>query len=191
MSTGLRPGNLHKELQDLTRCGDLSALRHHLEEIIPSLSIIDQNELCAHNTNPCGSNTPCLKKISYLAEDAVISSQLGIFEYLWDRWLGPGHVLLSWGSLIWAAAEGAIDFAESFWAREPSCFSRLSPETVRGPPEGESQITHALKFNKYDYADYILAHGVDINGGSEYWKIVPTIVGCRASSGIACEAYIV
>ena len=181
-------GNLHKELQDLVRIGDLSALRHYLEIVIPSSSREDQKRLCAHTTKDC-LDAPCLKKLSYLAEDSVLASQREIFEYLWDRYLGSSQFQLSWRMLEWAATEGEINLAKSFWARDQGCFSLLSPCRIRGPPAGESQITHAVRFNHFEYADFMLAHGADINASSPYWKIVPTIVSWRASSGKPCNLY--
>ena len=175
--------NPNKELQDLSRCGKLDALRHYLEVIIPLLTSEDQKRLCIHTNEDC-SSVPCLRKLSYLAEDAVVASQLGVFEYLWDMYLGHAHIHLTWQMLEWAATNGKIDFAESFWARDPECFSLLSPYRICGPPEGESQMIHAVRFSHFEYADYMLSHGAEINGASPPWEIVPAIVSWRALSSM-------
>ena len=175
--------NPNREIQVLARCGDLGALRHYLEVILPSLPKEDQEHLCVHTSKKC-SSVPCLGKLNYLAEDSVIADQLAFFEYLWDEFLSATHVHLSWQMLEWAATNGRIDFAKSFWARDSKCFSILSPYRVRGPPEGESQIMHAVRFSHFEYADYMLAHGADINAASPQWKIVPSIVSWRAEAGL-------
>ena len=139
--------------------------------------------MCAHGNNDC-PDAPCWKKLSYLAEDAMTASQLEISEYLWDNFLGPGHIQLSWRMLEWAATEDEINMVRSFWARDPGCFVLLSPCHIRGPPEGESHIMNAVRLNHFEHADYMLTQGADINGASPHWKIVPTIVSWRASLGL-------
>lgn len=165
-----------KILKDAIRDGDLTGLSQYLEVLLPSLPREDQIQICIHGTKENCLNVPCLEKLTWLAQDAVKASQLVVFEYLWDKFLDPNHIPLSWPMLVSAAERGLIDFAESFWARDPDCFKILSPGRWRGPPEGESQITSALQYNQFVYVDYILAHGADINGVSALWNLVRTSI---------------
>ena len=165
----------HAKLRVASNRGDISSLNHYLKVVLPSLSREDRLQICVHGLKRC-PDFLCLTKITLLAEDAVGNSQLAVFEYFWDTFLGPGGVRLSWKMLERSAEEGMIDFAESFWARDSQCFKILSPSRPRGPPKGMSQLRPAIMHNHYDYADSMLARGADVNDASPFWNIARTAI---------------
>ena len=166
----------HRILGHLSKNGDLDGLRQFLEVTVLSLSREDQVQLCAHG-NEGILHVPCLEKLKYLAEHAVEHSQIEVFNYLWDNFLGPGHVQLSPRSLKRTAEKGMMDFAEAFWARDPDCFKLLLPIYFFGrPPEWESQLTRAVGNDQYMYADYMLAHGAQIDGAYPYYNTIRSVL---------------
>ena len=153
-----------QELTKLSESGDVDGLQRMFEITIPSLPEDQRKNLCkCLGAKKNCSLSPCLNMVRLYTWKAVRASQLTAFEYLWDRFLGPAGILLYWELLEPAASRGLIGFAKSFWARDSMCFSKISPDAAHGPLGGNSQIDYAVSNDHFEYADYMLAHGADIN----------------------------
>ena len=171
-------------LQNMCRNGDLPGLRSFFSTEFPSISQERRLQYCAHGSNPesCKINF-CPRKAEHLAEDAAGASQVPVFEYIWDTFLLSYQQPLSWAMLKAAALQGSVALAESFWERDKGCFKVLEPAHPHGSPGGTSQITIALRNDRYEYTEYILAHGADINSRMHEHSILRSIIRCVAEPG--------
>lgn len=59
-----------------------------------------------------------------------------------------------------------LPLAEIFWTHDRTCFQRIEPKGVFRLG-GETQVGCAISHGHFDYVDYILARGADINTGSD------------------------
>ncbi|KAL8802309.1 MAG: hypothetical protein Q9182_003887 [Xanthomendoza sp. 2 TL-2023] len=74
---------------------------------------------------------------------------------------------IPWNSLRDAAYRGDIPLAQAFLQQDPNCFNATEP-----PPaiklvdrDGHQQFNIAIRNDRFDYIDFMLAHGGDINAG--------------------------
>lgn len=144
--------------------GQLDPIKLALEEEIPSLPREKQLQYCGHSS-PCTS-VLCSFQVVIWARCAARKNQLHIVRYLWDTFLGPSGVQVPWESMWCTASRGSIPLAEVFWTHDRTCFQRIEPKGVFRLG-GETQVGCAISHGHFDYVDYILARGADINTGSD------------------------
>lgn len=167
-----------QDLRDLCIRGDLEGMRKWLENTLPTLPAETQKSFCAHIHDHC-DDIPCTASITTLSIAAAEGNRTAIFAYLWDRYLAPhGVQAIPWPCLKTAAFQGNIALAEVFWCRDPDCFRRNQPPGVRGPPNISDQFKIAIRRDRYDYIDFMLAHGADINAGLPEIDLLKTVVRC-------------
>lgn len=154
----------HAELLSFCSNGNLKELQGFLGETIYSLPRGEQIQYCNHAGEPC-RDVPCPSKVTNLADTATQAEQITVFVYLWDTFLQHLGVRIPWKSLHAAARIGSIPLAEAFCAREPDCFNTIAPKSPHGGQPGVSQIGIAMRNDNFDYVNYMLAHGADINSG--------------------------
>lgn len=150
------------ELISLCANGNLTKLQTFLEKTLPSLPTDEQVKYCNHPVDPC-DEVPCSIKVTNLANAAAEAGQIDVFTYLWEKYLGPRGSRIPWAALRAAARFGSIPIAEAFYARDPNCFNTVESESPRGGPVRNTQIDVAIRQDNYDYVDYLLAHGADMN----------------------------
>ena len=161
--------NHHLNLWNFSKTGQIERLRMFLEEALPDLSEKRRLSFCRYINNNENSDDRCIWILKIYADGAAEGDQTEVFEYLWDTYLYPGGVReISWRSLKAAASHGSISLAQAFWSRDPDCFTRSEPKAPWpfGPPEGclDSQFDVAIRRDRFEYIDYMLSHGGDING---------------------------
>ena len=154
----------HPELLSFCSNGNLEELQTFLGDTLYSLPRREQIQYCNHAGEPC-QDVPCQSKITNLADTAAQAEQIAVFVYLWDTYLQHRGVRIPWASLRAAARIGSIPLAEAFYAREPGCFTTVAPNSPHGGQPGVSQIEIAMRNDNFDYVDYMLGHGADINSG--------------------------
>ena len=154
----------------LCKNGDIESVRTFLEKTLPSLPQERRATFChhlhpAHDVETLGG-VPCIAYVVQLSGAAAEGAQTSIFTYLWDTFLAPrGITAISWPCLKAAAYQGTIPLAQAFHSRDPKCFNRIE-ESQTVHPEGikrTSQIEIAIRNDRFEYLDFILAHGADIN----------------------------
>lgn len=150
------------QITSLCGKGQLDPIKLALEQEIPSLSRDRQLQYCGHSS-PCTS-VPCRFQLSIWARCAVRKNQQHVVRYLWDSFLGPSGVEVPWESMRCAASRGSIALGEIFWAHDHACFQRIEPKGIFRPG-GETQVGCAVDRDHFEYVDFILAHGADINAG--------------------------
>ncbi|KAL8683131.1 MAG: hypothetical protein Q9186_000844 [Xanthomendoza sp. 1 TL-2023] len=76
---------------------------------------------------------------------------------------------IPWSSLRDAAYRGDIPLAETFLQQDPDCFNATEPPPAIGPVDrdGHQQFNIAIRNDRFEYIDFMLAHGGDINAGFE------------------------
>ncbi|KAI4256050.1 MAG: hypothetical protein L6R42_006430 [Xanthoria sp. 1 TBL-2021] len=74
---------------------------------------------------------------------------------------------IPWHCLRDAAYRGDISLAETFFQRDPDCFNATEPPPAIGSVvrDGHQQFNIAIRNNRFEYIDFMLAHGGDINTG--------------------------
>ncbi|KAJ5585432.1 uncharacterized protein N7459_005232 [Penicillium hispanicum] len=172
------------QITSLCATGQLDQIKLVLEHDIPSLPEEDQLRYCCHSS-PC-TPSPCTRQITLWARCATRKDQQHIVRYLWDTFLGPGGVEVPWESLRCAASRGSISLAEIFWAHDRTCFQRVEPKGIFRPG-GETQVGCAVSRGRFDYVDYILARGADVNAGSASWRPLLSVIRQTTDHDIALQ----
>ena len=92
-----------------------------------------------------------------------------------------------WNDLRRAAYEGNIVLAETLYQRDPDCFNTVEPPLVVGPVnrDGHQQFNIAIRNNRFEYIDFMLAHGGDINAGFARGNdLLRMVVRCAAEDEV-------
>ena len=99
-------------------------------------------------------------------ETAAKADQPVLLTYILDQFtsLGQGSHI-PWPCLRMAAIIGSIPTGKVFYNKDPKCFETTEPAAPHGTKGAGSQIRIAIRHDRFAYADYILAHGADINAG--------------------------
>lgn len=166
-----------RALAALCKDGNIKGVQTFLEKTLPSLPRERQYVFCHHLTGDprlC-DDLPCTASMIHLSETAAQGGQAEIFAYLWNTFLAPrGITSVSWPCLKTAAFQGAIPLAQAFWFRDPDCFNTIEPRAVHPPGARRSgQVEIAIRNDRFEYIDFMLAHGADINaGGNDLLRIV-------------------
>ncbi len=168
----------------LTWCltGNLATLRHFLETTLPSLPRDQQAKYCNHAHYPC-ADVPCPSKTSSFATLAAQGGQPTVFAYLWDTFLAGREAKIPWDTLRAAAVLGSIPLAETFCARDRSCFMTVEPQSPHSTAGGETQVKVTMRHDRFDYVNYLLTHGADINCGFPAQSPVRAAVHSAVDSG--------
>lgn len=167
-------------LDALCKNGDIEGLQIFLEKTLPSLPQEHQNTFCSHLLGPC-NELPCTASIVHLSTAAAQEGHAKVFAYLWDKFLAPrGAKAIPWPCLRAAAFQGSMPLAQAFWSRDPDCFGATEPRAVHGPGARDSnhQINIAIRNDQFEYVDFMLAHGADINAGFPRNDLLKMVVGC-------------
>ncbi|KAI9680899.1 MAG: hypothetical protein M1817_004339 [Caeruleum heppii] len=149
----------HQELHTLSSTGELDQIRRFFEVDIYSLPQEQRSEYCRHSST-C-DEVPCTSEVENLADAATQHAQEKVFAYLYDAFLGPRGVKISWRSLYAAMRLGSIPLADVFLAREPKCFTVPPPRAVHG--RHGTLLNAAMRQEHLDLVDHLVAHGLDIN----------------------------
>ena len=183
----------HSALDRFCSTGDLDSVRAFFEATLPSLRPEQQISYCSHAGPKC-QHTPCLSLVTTLCETAARSNQANIFAYLWDNFLSSneqGTIInrIPWQCLRSAAILGSLSLAEAFFNRDPDCFSSVAPAAPHGTNGGASQISIAIRHDRLDYIDYMLAHGADINMGFHEQNVLRGVVRSAVDDGKPIVAF--
>ena len=162
--------------------GKIEDIRAFAEQILPSLPKESQKSFCGHligNSERC-NDLPCTTSIIHLAETAASGGQVEVFTYLWDTFLFPrGITSISWPCLATAAYQGSIPLAQAYWDRDRDCFSTIGPRAVYPPiAKRPLQVEKAIRSDRFEYIDFMLAHGADTKGGFWGKDILRMVVRC-------------
>jgi len=71
-----------------------------------------------------------------------------------------------------------------FWERDKNCFQVREPRSVHGTTGGETQINVAMRNGCYDYVDFMLERGADINAGYPERSVVRAAVMFATTDGM-------
>ena len=177
----------------LCKNGDIESVQTFLEKTLPSLPRERQATFCHHshsggNLGTC-DDVPCTAGIINLSEAAAQGAHADVFAYLWDTFLAPqGITSISWPCLRTAAWQGAIPLAQAFLVRDPHCFAMIEPQTVHPLGRGRNtQIEIAIRNDRFKYADFMLAHGADINAGAACKDLFRMIVRCAVDDATTLQ----
>ncbi len=178
----------HADIGAYISSANLTALRTFLTENLPSLHKNEQAIYCHHFTPPC-SSIPCPKQIINLLNTASQHNQPTIFAYLWDDFLlntNPDP-RIPWESLRAAAVQGSIPLGEAFHARDQDCFNIFQPPAPHGPAGGSSQIKIAVRNDNFEYADFMLAKGADIDVAGGIMSLVTEALRSTADDEVVLK----
>lgn len=167
-------------LDALCKDGDIEGVRTSLKKTLPSLPQDRQNTFCSHLPGPC-NELPCTASVIHLSAAAAQGGQAEVFAYLWDTFLAPrGTKAIPWPCLRAAAFQGSISLAQVFWSRDPECFGATEPRAVHGPVASDRnhQVNIAIRNDRFEYIDFMLAHGADINAGFPSNDLLKMLVRC-------------
>lgn len=180
-----------RALTALCKDGDIEGVQRFIEQTLPSLPRERQQTFCSHLTDDSETcdEIPCTVSIIHLSEAAAQESQVEIFVYLWDSFLASrGITSISWPCLKIAAFQGAISLAQAYWSRDPDCFNTTGPQAVH--PSGvrrSFQIETAIRSDRFEYIDFMLAHGADINAGFPDNDLLRMVVRCAVDDVITLQ----
>ncbi|KAL8749751.1 MAG: hypothetical protein Q9184_006681 [Pyrenodesmia sp. 2 TL-2023] len=114
-----------------------------------------------------------------------------LFAYLWDTHLAPhGMKSIPWDCLRAAAYQGNIPLAKVFYERDAECFSTTEPSPVIGPTgrDNHQQFNIAIRNDRFDYIDFMLAHGGDLNRGFDDGNdMLRMVVRCAAEDEVTMK----
>ena len=171
-------------LAALCKSGDVEGVQIFLERTLPSLPQERQSTFCHHLTgDPAGcDNLPCTTSILHLAGAAAQGGQADVFAYLWDTFLAPrGISSIPWRCLRVSAYQGAIPLAQAFWVRDSDCFNTIEPQGVHPiAAKRARQIEVAIRSDRFEYIDFMLAHGAYINASKD---LLSMVVRCAVDDG--------
>lgn len=172
----------HRALTALCKAGDIEGVQKFVEQTLPSLPGEGQKTFCCHLTGDSDkcNDLPCTASIIHLSEAAAQGGQVEVFAYLWDTYLAPrGITSISWPCLKIAAFQGAIPLAQAYWSRDSDCFNTIGPRAVHPPGIRRSlQVETAIRSDRFEYIDFMLAHGADINAGFVGNDLLRMVVRC-------------
>ena len=178
----------------LCKSGDVESVQTFLEKTLPSLPQERQASFCHHSRSaadsPACGDVPCTTRIVRLSEAAVQGGQADVFAYLWDTFLGPrGITTISWPCLWTAASQGALPLAQNFHARDPHCFNRFEEQQTVHPQGVKriSQIEVAIRNDRFEYLDFMFAHGADINAKIPGKDLLRMVVRCAAENATTLQ----
>ena len=175
----------HRVLDALCKDGDIEGVRTFLDKTLPSLSQEHRNFFCSHLHGPC-NDSPCTASIIHVSTAAAQEGQAEVFAYLWDTLLAPrGQKGIPWPCLKAAAFRGSIPLAQVFWSRDCECFNTTEPGVANGSGarNHNSQINIAIRNDHYEYIDFMLAHGADVNAGFPSNDLLRMVVRCAVEDG--------
>ncbi|KAL8725592.1 MAG: hypothetical protein Q9166_007257 [cf. Caloplaca sp. 2 TL-2023] len=156
-----------RALHDACKYGDTPSVRTFLEMTLPTLGLSSRRTFCSHPSSPC-SSLPCPLALNQLLLAASEGNHPPLFAYLWDTHFAPhGMVSIPWECLRVAAYQGSIGLAETFFERDRECFNATEPPPTIGPVarDGHQQFNIAIRNDRFEYVDFMLAHGGSINAG--------------------------
>lgn len=164
--------------------GNLANMQAFLDTTLPALPHDYQRDYCSHPDKQC-NDLPCTISILNYAHAATEGRQVKTFEHLWDTYLAPrGIQSIPWPCLKAAAFHGDVTLAQTFHTRDPLYFQSTESSASAGPSPSpgaglgaagrNNQFKIAIRNNRFDYIDIMLAHGADINrdAGSDLVKMV-------------------
>ena len=169
-------------LDALCKDGDIERVQTFLEKTLASLPQERQNTSCSRLPGPC-NELPCTASIIHLSVAAAQEGQAEVFTYLWDTFLASrGTKAIPWPYLRAAAFQGSIPLAQAFWSRDPECFDTTEPRAVHGPVarDRNHQVNIAIRNDRFEYIDFMLAHGADINARFPSNDLLKMVVNCAA-----------
>ena len=177
----------HIALATFCSTGDLDSTRVFFEATLPSLRPEQRISYCSHAGPKC-HNTPCPSLVTNLCETAARSNHANIFAYLWDTFLSSNEegaviIRIPWQCLRSAAILGSLSLAEAFFSRDSDCFRTVAPPAAHGMNGGASQISIAIRHDRFDYIDYMLAHGADIDMSSHKQNILRGVMNSAIDDG--------
>ena len=170
------------DLTALCKDDDIKDVQKFIEQTLPVLPKERQKAFCSRLS--CDSETcndlPCTARTIQLLEAAAQGGQVEVFTYLWDTFLAPrGITSIPYPCLRTAAFQGAIPLAQAYWSRDPDCFKAFSPPAVHPPrPRRPFQVATAIRSDRFEYIDFMLAHGADINAGFPANDLLRMVVRC-------------
>ncbi|KAI4234286.1 MAG: hypothetical protein L6R40_006832 [Gallowayella cf. fulva] len=101
-----------------------------------------------------------------------------------------GMASIPWTCLRGAAYRGDIALAETFFQRDPDCFNATEPRPAIGPVQrdGHQQFNIAIRNDQFEYIDFMLAHGGDINAGFDRGNdLLKMVVRCAAEDEVTMK----
>jgi hypothetical protein len=106
------------------------------------------------------------------------------FATLFDTFLSPRGIPIPWLCLLAAAGLGSVEFAEVFEQRQQRWCNRVeTEEPIRGLPVWPTQIKKAVWAGKFEYIDFMIRCGADINIGGVEQSAVASLVGRQEDDG--------
>ncbi len=137
---------------------------------------LPREKLCAHvgdtgNWKVC-NDVPCKRVVDFMIELAATPEKLDLFTMLWDTF-APWKTTIAPEVLHSNARAPSMPFAEALRVRIPDCFNRTAGSWQF------TQLACAVLCDNYDYADYMLDHGADINR-----QLLYTPMAAVAHSGV-------
>ena len=181
-------GYSRQGLHVLCKTGDVEGVQIFLERKLPAMPPERQISFCDHfAANPLQCrDIPCTALVTHLSEAAAREGQTDMFAYLWDFFLAPrGISSVPWQCLKASASKGFIDLAQAFWLRDPNCFNVMEPPSVH--PIGATRsrsIKIAIRSDRFDYIDFMLAHGVNMNRNDD---ILHMVVRCAVEDAVTLK----
>ena len=183
----------YSALHTFCSTGDLDSTRAFFEITLPSLRPEQLISYCSHAGPKC-HKIPCPSLVMTLCETAARSNQVDVFAYLWDAFLSSNEdetviVRIPWQCLRSAAILGSLSLAEAFFNRDRDCFRSVAPAAPHGASGGTSQISIAIRHDRLDYIDYMLAHGADIDVGFHEQNVLRGVVKSAIDDGKLIVAF--
>uniref|UniRef100_A0A8H7N8F5 Uncharacterized protein n=1 Tax=Bionectria ochroleuca TaxID=29856 RepID=A0A8H7N8F5_BIOOC len=170
--------SLHDYLLNLVKEGNATAILKFLSHDFPQLTPAVRDEYTTPSALSSSFSLPSRLLLAIVEADAP-----DVFMIIWDSFYAPHavdkprppsnsherhpygdeRVQIPWECLKRSAVNGSIELASAFIKCEPTALARAPPYSIH--PEGRlgSLIISALRYRRFEYVDYILAQGVDIN----------------------------
>ena len=180
-----------QDIHGLCKDGNVGRLAVFLESTLPILAQERQRDLCSHGPSHC-DEIPCTASIMNYCIAGASAKQAVVFEYLWDKHLtARGIRKVPWLCLKAAAFQGNLTLAQTFWLRDPDCFRHTELLHVRGPPEEHynGQFKIAIRNDRFEYIDFMIAHGADINAGFPQSDILSMVARCAVDDSTTLRRF--
>ena len=169
------------------KSGDIDTVRSYFEATPSPISSPQTDS--STSPSPASPRRLILNRtsITSILIAACEGNQSSTFAYIWDEIITPHEPTpIPWPCLKAAAHHGSILLAQELWARDPDCFKTTEPPAIRGyQRDGHQQFNIAIRNDNYDYIDFMIAHGGDLNAGLEGDNdILKMVVNCAVEDEV-------
>jgi len=106
--------------------------------------------------------------------------KVDVLTMIWDAF-APGSTFIDHDVLDNNACNPSIALAEAIHARSPDCFNQTAGGWL------QTQVETAILCDNYDYVDYMLAHGADINQRHPFYTALAAVAGIDEESKFAIQ----